>query len=57
MPNIKRTQRTKKKRHREERMRSPWIIFVEKCMERDGVKLSYVVKNDTYREEYFMERA
>lgn len=57
MPNIKRNQRTKKKRRREERMRSPWISFVEKCMERDGVKLSDVIKNDTYRQEYFMEHA
>ena len=57
MPNIKRTQRTKKKRRREERMRSPWISFVEKCMERDGVKLSDVIKNDTYRQEYFLEHA
>jgi len=57
MSKIDTKRRTKKKRGKKERMRSPWIIFVERCMERDGVKRSDVVNSEDYRRDYYMEQA
>jgi|TARA_B110000858_G_C17745711_1_gene447216 hypothetical protein len=55
MPKEENIRRTKKKRRLIERIKSPWIVFVEKCMERDRVKLSEVVNSEKYRQAYYLE--
>lgn len=55
MSKEKNIRRTKKKRRIIKRMKSPWIVFVEKNMERDRIKLSEVVNSEKYRQEYYLE--
>jgi hypothetical protein len=48
--------KTKKIGRQSNRMISPWVTFVEKCMERDNVKREEVIGEDKYRREYYLQR-